>query len=37
MEEKDVILGRTLFALVFISYRRMEEEDVIVDRPLFAL
>ena len=37
MEEKDVILDRTLFALNFISYRRMEEKVVIADRTLLAL
>ena len=37
MEEKDVILDRTLFALNFISYKRMEEKDVMLDRTLFVL
>ncbi len=35
MEEKDVIADRPLFALNFISYKRMGEKDVIADRPLF--
>ena len=35
MEEKDVILDRTLFLLTLISNKRMVEKDVILDRTSF--